>query len=153
MAKTRNEVIEIINTNITDNSLRAFLLTNIQESKPIYPSTMNQQNTATVNINTNPLFSWRLHVTEIDQSKYLIANFPQLDTNIYYYNNPTLIIKGGDSPNFVRSIYLEKIKKMFTSFAFTTQRNAGHWLHADQPDQTADKIKQFVKYAEAQKSI
>ena len=139
-AKSRNEVINIINSNISDPSLRAFLLTNIQENKI---KTTTEAGTTTVS-----RFTWKLHVSEIDQSKHLIANFPKLDTNIYNYDKPTLIIKGANSTNFVRSIYLDKIKPFFPNFMITTQRNAGHWLHADQPDQTADKIIQFIKYAE-----
>ena len=37
---------------------------------------------------------------------------------------------------------------MFPSFTMATQRGAGHWLHAEKPEETTDKVSQFFTYNE-----
>jgi len=133
-ATSRTKVSEIISNMIDDPALRAFLLTNIQE--------------------INGQFSWKLHVDEINASRALIGGFPDISSasssssSLHVtYTGPTVIIKGSQS-NFVRSSHLEDIKSKFPNFNIVTQRDAGHWIHAEQPEQVADKLAKFLQYAE-----
>jgi pimeloyl-ACP methyl ester carboxylesterase len=56
---------------------------------------------------------------------------------------PTLFIKGSDS-NYISSADEIEIKKMFTNCRITTISNAGHWVHADQPDSFLRATRQFL---------
>ena len=103
-ASSRNEVLSIIDSGISDPQLRAFLITNIYEYK-------NK-------------FSWKLGVNEIYNSKELIASFPIL-SNAYIYTGPTLVLKGARS-GFVRSKHLESVKNLFPNYIIATQKDAGN---------------------------
>lgn len=135
-ATSRAQVVEIIGGMIEDPALRAFLLTNIQEK--------------------DGQFSWKLHVDEINSSRALIGGFPDLSSTDVsslagvhngVYTGPTVVIKGSQSA-FVRSSHLEDIRNKSPNFNIVTQRDAGHWIHAEQPEQVADKLATFLRYAQ-----
>lgn len=137
-ASSRAQVVEIIGKMVEDPSLKAFLLTNIQEKEGRY--------------------SWKLHVDEINSSRALIRGFPYISNSQgstvsdsgnqqCVYTGPTVVIKGSKS-TFVRSSHLEDIRSKFPNFNIVTQKDAGHWIHAEQPEQVADKLAMFLHYAE-----
>lgn len=59
---------------------------------------------------------------------------------------PTFIMKGARS-SFVKSSHLTKIKALFPSYSMATIAAAGHWLHVEQPEDTTNRMAQFIEYA------
>ena len=94
---------------IPDAALRAFLLGNLI---------------------VGPSPSWRIGLEEIT------ASLPDLEgweaPSAPPYMGPTLFI-AGDRSDFIRPEYRDTIRGLFPTSRFVTLKNAGHWLHADNP--------------------
>jgi pimeloyl-ACP methyl ester carboxylesterase len=52
-------------------------------------------------------------------------------------------IHGGQS-RFVRSSHIPTIASYFPNHLLTTVRGAGHWIHAEAPDDTTALLKKFL---------
>jgi pimeloyl-ACP methyl ester carboxylesterase len=128
-ATTKQEVVDIVNDEFDDPSLRAFLLSNLQSSAKIDGG-----------------FEWKFSLEGIEPSIDSIADFPFCDSE-QCYPGPVLVLKASDS-TFVRTSHVSTISTMFPSFTMATQRGAGHWLHAEKPEETTDKVSQFFAYNE-----
>jgi len=48
------------------------------------------------------------------------------------YRGPTLFVRGAGS-DYVADEYRPTIRALFPAARFVTLKNAGHWLHADNP--------------------
>lgn len=59
------------------------------------------------------------------------------------FTKPSLFIRGGVSP-YVQEQYLSAIKAQFPLAQVQTIEQAGHWLHAEKPDQVIDLIQEFL---------
>jgi pimeloyl-ACP methyl ester carboxylesterase len=60
------------------------------------------------------------------------------------FNKPTLFIRGGNS-SYILDNDFENIKKYFPAAVFETIPNAGHWLHAENPQLFYDLAVSFLK--------
>jgi pimeloyl-ACP methyl ester carboxylesterase len=94
---------------VPDASMRAFLLQNLE---------------------LGAVPRWRIGLSEI------IAGFADIETwdapaGAHYYG-PTLFIAGATS-NYIQPEHRPVIRSLFPRARFVTLRNAGHWLHADNP--------------------
>ncbi len=58
---------------------------------------------------------------------------------------PGLFIRGSKS-DYINEKDVEQIKNIFTNAYILTMKNAGHWVHADQPEAFLATIKQFFDY-------
>ena len=94
---------------VPDASMRAFLLQNLQ-------------------LGASP--AWRIGLAEI------IADFPNIEawdaSPGAEYTGPTLFIAGATS-NYIKPEHRPIIRGLFPNARFVTLKNAGHWLHADNP--------------------
>jgi esterase len=59
------------------------------------------------------------------------------------YEGDVFIIHGGQS-RFVRHAYIDQIAAFFPNHMLTTIRQAGHWVHAEAPDDTAALLKRYL---------
>lgn len=84
---------------------------------------------------------WKFSVPGIAQSRENILKWPFGPTE--KFERPILLVKGGDSP-FVKSAHLERIKQHFPLYTLQSEKGAGHWLHAEKPEETAERIGQFM---------
>lgn len=60
------------------------------------------------------------------------------------YNGPALFLKGSKS-EYVSNADTEQIKRHFPKAQIAVIDNAGHWLHAENPDQFFEKSYNFLK--------
>lgn len=60
------------------------------------------------------------------------------------YQGPSLFIRGGNS-DYIRDEDLEEIELHFPDCRLLTVENAGHWLHAEQPDDFYSKVTAFLE--------
>ncbi|MFW1857153.1 alpha/beta fold hydrolase [Acinetobacter defluvii] len=65
--------------------------------------------------------------------------------DIKQWEKPTLFIRGAKSPYIGKDIYLNAIHSQFEKADIQTVDNAGHWLHAEQPDQVLNHIFKYLK--------
>ncbi|KAJ8600554.1 hypothetical protein CTAYLR_007915 [Chrysophaeum taylorii] len=60
-----------------------------------------------------------------------------------HYPGPTLFLAGAKS-RYIRSVHLPDIGSSFPNFALRTVANAGHWIHAEDPETTVEYTRDFL---------
>jgi pimeloyl-ACP methyl ester carboxylesterase len=109
---------------LPDAGMRAFLLQNLQ-------------------LGANP--HWRIGLAEI------IAGFANIEAweapAGAQCNGPTLFIAGANS-DYIRPEHRPVIRALFPRARFVTLKNAGHWLHADNPAGFIAVVEAFLTAAD-----
>ena len=123
-----------LRSSVPDPALRAFVLTNLNECR----------DTGTL--------SWKINIVSIAAQLNEIAGFEicrpdgtsieETDGGLVY-NGDVLFIKGGAS-KFVQNSHLETIQSYFPNYLLTSIRSAGHWLHAEAPEDTIAMLKRYL---------
>jgi pimeloyl-ACP methyl ester carboxylesterase len=120
--QTREEVEQIITTKIKSSKVSQFILKNLYR------------------IGKTRL-AWRPNVEDIYNN---IENvFEGIDL-LYSSEVPALFIRGGNS-DYIPDEDVELIKKKFPIAEFVTIQNAGHWVHADAPDELCKQFSEFLE--------
>jgi pimeloyl-ACP methyl ester carboxylesterase len=105
---------------VSEQGMRAFLLQNLQ-------------------LGQAP--RWRIGLAEI------IAGFAEIEAwdapADARYNGPTLFIAGASS-HYIKPEHRPVIRTRFPSARFVTLKNAGHWLHADNPSGFVAVVEAFL---------
>ncbi len=105
---------------VPDAAMRAFLLQNIR-------------------LGAAP--AWRIGLSEI------VAAFAEIEgwdaPADARYMGPTLFVAGATS-NYVQPEHRPIIRSSFPSARFVTLKNAGHWLHADNPSGFIAVVEAFL---------
>ncbi len=128
MSSNRNEVEQQLRSSIPDPNLRAFCLTNVDWSTG----------------------HWKIPLHHIANQLEQLASFDLTTTTTSTTEAPKLqftgdafFINGGQS-KFVRSSHLSAIQDYFPNHMLTTIKGAGHWVHAEAPEDTTALIQQFL---------
>lgn len=66
-----------------------------------------------------------------------------LITNNQNFSKPTLFVRGEKS-NYILDSDEQEINKIFTNSTLSTVTNSGHWIHAEQPIEFLNLVKEFV---------
>ena len=144
--KTKRDVDAVLREGmLQDPALRAFVLTNLEQIR-------------TDEGEIAPL-KWKIHwegiVRELDKIAGFDAhNVPLDETSLadsqsldgispYKYEGDTFFIHGGAS-RFVRHSHISTIANFFPNHMLTTIRGAGHWVHAEAPDDTIALLKKYL---------
>ncbi len=85
-------------------------------------------------------FRWKLNLAVISEQ---IANVGEATVPSSGISIPTLFIRGTKS-DYVEEKDIAEIPKYFTNAQFATIENAGHWLHAEQPQAFMDQVMAFL---------
>lgn len=82
--------------------------------------------------------AWRMNVDVLE------ANMPNILSALPQKESwtPTLFLRGRNS-NYVLDADIAEIEKLFPDSVIETIENAGHWVHAEQPDAFFDSIMGF----------
>ena len=102
---------------LPDPALRAFCLTNYE----------------------NKAGAWKIPLQHICDQLHALADFKAQGV----YEGDVFFIHGGQS-RFVRSSYLPTIQSLFPNHMLTTVRGAGHWIHAEAPEDTIALLKKYL---------
>jgi pimeloyl-ACP methyl ester carboxylesterase len=116
---SKREVDGKLRKAIPDPALRAFCLTNLDEKTG----------------------RWKVHLESIAQQLDALARFDV--PSPLPYDGDAFFIHGGQS-RFVRHAHLETIGAHFPNHLLTTIRGAGHWVHAEAPEDTTALLKRFL---------
>lgn len=87
-------------------------------------------------------FRWRCNLQALADGMADILGFPD-DTAAPAYDGPTLFLAGGDSA-YIKREHRPLIQARFPSARFASLKDAGHWLHADQPRPFMEAVRMFA---------
>jgi len=127
--ESRNQVEDFLNERIDNTSITQFLLKNVHRNKE------NQQ------------FEWRLNVPVLyDNLDEIIkgVNAHSFDDRLPIKNYPVLFIKGANS-NYILPEDFASIRHIYPEAEIVEIPNAGHWLHAEQPQLFMDAVWSFIR--------
>ena len=120
----RAQADTVLARTVPDAGLRAFLLQNLQ-------------------LGATP--SWRIGLAEI------IAGFSAIEAwdapTGAHYDGPTLFVAGANS-DYIRPEHRPVIRSLFPRARFVTLKNAGHWLHAENPQGFVGVVEAFLTAAD-----
>jgi pimeloyl-ACP methyl ester carboxylesterase len=96
------------------------------------------------NLQTGAAPAWRIGLSEI------VAQFADIESwdapSDARYAGPTLFIAGATS-NYIKPEHRPAIRSLFPRARFVTLKNAGHWLHADNPAGFVAVVEAFLTAA------
>ena len=121
--KQRREADEALSVTVADAGLRAFLLQNL--------TTENNQ------------LSWKIDLAAIQNAMPDLLDFPP-PPNQGQYVGPVLFLRGQRS-DYISDESQSSIKALFPEAQIQTIANAGHWPHAEQPDDFTNAVKTFLE--------
>ena len=85
---------------------------------------------------------WRLNLEALEQGFPEIVGFPDLP-EAAVYDGPTLFVAGARS-GYLRSDHEAAIGRFFPRARIARLENAGHWVHAEQPQAFLDLVQPFL---------
>ncbi|XP_004450987.1 sn-1-specific diacylglycerol lipase ABHD11 [Dasypus novemcinctus] len=119
-SRARKLADEQLSSVIKDVAVRQFLLTNLVE--------------------VDGRFVWRVNLDALAQHVDTIMAFPPRQDS---YLGPTLFLLGANS-RFVHPSHYPEIRRLFPRAQMQTVPNAGHWVHADRPQDFVAAIRGFL---------
>lgn len=129
--ETRKQVEDFLLERIDSAQIVQFLMKNLHRNKETHR------------------FEWRINARVLyDNLDEIIkgVNARWFDDRIPITNYPVLFIKGANS-NYILSEDFPLIKRIYPEAEIVEIANAGHWLHAEQPQAFMDALWSFVKKA------
>ncbi|SCY37363.1 Pimeloyl-ACP methyl ester carboxylesterase [Nonlabens sp. Hel1_33_55] len=119
---SRKDASETVGKTITDVGTRQFLL------KSLYRKGKES-------------YGWRFNLPVLSKAQSMVGDHTIIDKPIEI---PTLFIRGGKS-GYILDSDKAVIEHAFAKAELKTIPNAGHWLHAEQPDEFNRLVEKFVK--------
>jgi len=89
-------------------------------------------------------YRWRLNLPVLLSEMPKIIGFPTDLVDGLVSRTNTVFILGGDS-DYVNESHINVVNNYFLEASFVTIDGAGHWLHAEQPQETFKAIMGFLK--------
>ncbi len=86
-------------------------------------------------------FHWRINLDAIGASMEDLIGFPDLGDK--RYTGPTRFI-GGSRSDYITPEYFDIITRYFPAAQIEMIGDAGHWVHAERPDEFASMVEAFV---------
>lgn len=117
----RNDVDNALSLFVGDTGMRFFLLKNLYR-------------------NESKKFAWRFNIKVLLEQ---ISNIQEASFLHGICNVPTNFIRGGNS-NYINSEDKGIIKKHFSDVSIATIDGAGHWLHAEKPEELYNEVMGFL---------
>lgn len=119
--RSRQEADKVLEEKVSELPVRQFLLKNLDR--------------------TDKGFKWRINLPVLTDK---IDNIGEGLNEDIVIDRPFLFIRG-DQSNYIREKDEELIRRQFTDSRVVTIHGAGHWLHAEKPEEFAEIIKEFIK--------
>jgi len=119
--KTRQEVEAALAPDITEISLRQFLLKNLKPSE-------------------HGGYRWRIHLEGIADN---YDHLRQAINGGAPFGGDALFLLGGNS-DYVTEADRQTITQLFPNAQFESIEGAGHWVHAEKPKEFAEAVMQFL---------
>jgi esterase len=118
---SRSEAEKSMRAFIQDNSVRQFLLKNLYWVEP------------------GKRMAWRMNVAVLEREMpQILKELPQEMCSM-----PTLFLRGALS-NYVLNEDLDEIEALFPNMTLETIDGAGHWIHAEKPEEFLEVVLRFL---------
>jgi esterase len=121
--KRRADVEAALEPSIPEPGIRAFLLQNL--------------------VRDGRGFAWQVNLDALAMQMDDITGWPD-DLPGRRFDGPTLFV-GGDKSDYLKPRERSTILKLFPEARFMTLKNAGHWLHAEQPEAFIATVHAFLE--------
>ncbi|GAB3202708.1 pimeloyl-ACP methyl ester carboxylesterase [Pontibacter aydingkolensis] len=122
-ATSRSEIDTQLAKSISDEDVRLFLMKNLYRK---------EDNT----------FGWRMNLDALEKNYEYIAAAITADVP---FKKHALFIKGGRSGYIKQEDIYGSIEHLFTMVEVETIPNAGHWVHAEAPDEVYELVTRFLE--------
>ena len=116
----RKEADKLLSSKIGEFGVRQFLLKNLTRNK-------------------EGGYQWKMNLPVIYQNYTKILSAIEQEDG---FSQPTLFIKGENS-NYIKETDWPLIRKIFPSAELATVKQAGHWVHAEAPNELLNFVKGF----------
>lgn len=120
--KSRKEADDILSKYINNTGIRQFLLKSLGR-------------------NESGGFMWKINLPVITQK---IDNVGEEIVSDKTFDKPTLFM-GGENSDYISDNDKEEISELFPNSHVIFIKNAGHWLHAEQPAAVVETVRAFLK--------
>jgi pimeloyl-ACP methyl ester carboxylesterase len=124
--RSRSEAESLLSEKISSEKVRGFILKNLQR-------------------NAGDIFTWKLNalslfnnLDKIMEGIDLKDEFTESVTGF-----PVIFLKGSHS-NYLTTADIVSIRKVFPASEFIVINGAGHWIHADQPDEVIKNLRKLL---------
>lgn len=118
----RSEIDSAMQTDIPEPAVRQFLLTNVERAETG--------------------FRWRINLDA------LFCNYPTLLQSVIptmMLTQPTLFLAGAKS-DYISDDDITEIPTLFENVTIETISDAGHWIHAEQPEAFLGAVRRFLNH-------
>ncbi len=122
-ARRRRDVEDALAATVESPAIRAFLVQNLEMSGPDGPR-------------------WRLNLDAIAAALPALMGWPE-DLARGRYDGPAFFLAGGASA-YVDAAGEAAIRAQFPNADIARIDGAGHWLHAERPEETADRLSAWM---------
>jgi pimeloyl-ACP methyl ester carboxylesterase len=120
--KTRGDADKQLAAYVPEQGVRQFLLKNLQRDG-------------------NKGYSWKINLQVLDES---IEEISQSRINPISKEKPVLFL-GGENSNYIQAQDDSLIKQFFPGAQIEMIADAGHWIHAEQPEAFLDQVQKFLQ--------
>ncbi|RPA67362.1 alpha/beta fold hydrolase [Cyclobacteriaceae bacterium YHN15] len=120
--KSRKEADDILSEYIKIPGIRQFLLKSLGRGD-------------------NGGFEWKINLPVITKN---IANVGEALESDATFDNPSLFM-GGEKSDYIKEEDKEEIDRLFPNSHVIYIKDAGHWLHAEQPAAVVETVRAFLK--------
>lgn len=120
--ENRNEAKDKLMKDLRDEMVVNFLMKNLTRSK-------------------EGNYQWKFELQNLKKA------YPDILMEIrseHIYDGPTLIVRGEKS-KYILDEQTVEIEKLFPEYRLETISGAGHWVHADKPEELLDLIREFLR--------
>ncbi|MEN8929082.1 MAG: alpha/beta fold hydrolase [Flavobacteriales bacterium] len=120
--KSRREADEIMKNSIDNDGTRLFLLKNLNRKK-------------------EGGYSWKMNLDLLAKEIEKVIDITEIPFPV---PTPALFIRGGESGYILDSDF-DKIESLFPNSEIETIEGAGHWVHAEKPQELLEMIEEFLE--------
>ena len=86
-------------------------------------------------------YQWRLNLQVLLEYMQEMSGFPEVSKS----SNVDALFLAGNLSEYLLDEHHTKVCELFPNCQFASIPNAGHWLHAEQPEQLIDIINKFIQ--------
>ena len=119
--KSRKQADNYLKEYVSSSKTRQFLLKNLQRLE-------------------DQSYTWRINLKAIQKHT---SGIGQGISGNYFYDQPTLFIRGGDS-NYILDEDIPRIRKIFSEVSIITIPGASHWVHTEKPEEFMAAVRAFL---------
>ncbi len=120
--RSRNDAEELLREKISSQRIIGFILKNLQR-------------------NSDGSYSWKLNARALyNNIGKILSEIPVgEDIQLPVTGYPVIFLKGGSS-NYIEPSDIKGIRKVFPASEFRVINGAGHWVHADKPEEVTSAL-------------